>query len=238
MIVDSFGKMKFVRHNFTPTKNMLLNKKSDAESHFFRLLSDANIYFVREKGNYKYNTRWCYFDFYLPFWRIYIEIDGKNHESEEQRHIDAEKAHIISKKCRWLVRFTNEEVLAMESITTDAIIDKLAHQLRSKKHKNPEYHKERYYSNLRYNIHQGAEDMLRDAKFEIDKGKKVYLYDNFSGNYFEFKNIMEAKMNVQMSVNEIYDLLENHEYKRCSYRRYVFGWTLEECENNVAKVYY
>lgn len=30
MIVDSKNKMKFVKHNFTPVKNMLLTKRSKA----------------------------------------------------------------------------------------------------------------------------------------------------------------------------------------------------------------
>lgn len=237
MIVDNKSKMKFVKHNFTPVKNMLLTKHSDAETHFKELLTKANIYFVREKGNYKYNTRWCYYDFFLPYYRIYIEIDGESHNNEKQKAIDNEKKRIIQNKQRFLVRLTNDEVLAMDKFSIDAIIDKLAVQLKTKRHPNRDY-KARYFKNLGRNYQQSMMDMKLSANFDIDETKKVYLYDHYIGNYFCFNNICEAKLNTQQSINEIYTLLDNFEYKKSATRRYVYGWTLQECENNVAKVYY
>lgn len=237
MIVDSEGKMKFVRHNFTPIKNKLLNKNSDAEMHFQSLLTKANLYFVREKGNYKYNTRWCYYDFYLPYYRIYIEIDGYSHNTQEQKEIDKEKHKLVKNKQKFLVRFTNEEVLNMDGITIEDIIDKLSIQLKTRKHPRRDY-KSKYFKNLNRNYEQSIRDMKLSSKFEIDENKEIFMYDNFSGNYFRFKNIYEAKMNVQMSINDIYKLLNGFEYKKNANRRYVFSWTLKECENNVATVYY
>lgn len=236
MIVDSEGKMKFVRHNFTPIKNKLLNKNSDAEMHFQSLLTKANLYFVREKGNYKYNTRWCYYDFYLPYYRIYIEIDGYSHNTQEQKEIDKEKHKLVKNKQKFLVRFTNEEVLNMDGITIEDIIDKLSIQLKTRKHPRRDY-KSKYFKNLNRNYEQSIRDMKLSSKFEIDENKEIFMYDNFSGNYFRFKNIYEAKMNVQMSINDIYKLLNGFEYKKNANRRYVFSWTLKECESNVRKVY-
>ena len=69
----------YVRHSFTPVKNKLLNKNSKTESKFEQMLIDANIYFTREKGNYKIGTRWCYYDFFVPYWRMYFELDGSSH---------------------------------------------------------------------------------------------------------------------------------------------------------------
>ena len=43
--------MRFVRRNMVTVKNKLLNKHSEAESHFVRLLNKANIYYFREKCN-------------------------------------------------------------------------------------------------------------------------------------------------------------------------------------------
>ena len=237
MIVDSKNKMKFVKHNFTPVKNMLLTKRSKAETHLKELLIKANIYFVREKGNYKYNTRWCYYDFFLPYYRIYIEIDGGSHNNDKQKAIDKEKTQIIKNKQRFLVRLTNDEVLAMNNFSINEIIDKLAVQLKTKRHPNRDY-KARYFKNLGRNYQQSIIDMTRSANFDIDETKEVYLYDHYIGNYFCFKNIYEAKLNTQQSINEIYTLLDNFEYKKNANRRYVFSWTLKECENNVATVYY
>ena len=237
MIVDNYGKMKFVRHNFTPVKNKLLNKHSDAETHFVEMLTLAGIYFVREKGNYKYNTRWCYYDFYLPFYRIYIEIDGSSHNNDEQKIIDDDKNRLVKNKQMFMARFSNEEVMSMNEITINTIIDRVALSLKTKRHPHRDYRK-RYFDNLERNYLQSVSDMRNSANFSIDEGKKVYLYDHYIGEYFCFKNIFEAKLNTELSINAIYILLNDFNYKKSSNRRFVFGWTLEECENNVAKVYY
>ena len=91
MKVQTKNQMDYVKHNFIPIKNKLLNKYSPAETHFEQLLLDAHIYFRREKCNFKYDTRWSYFDYYLPYYKIYIEIDGASHNTEEQKKIDKEK---------------------------------------------------------------------------------------------------------------------------------------------------
>ena len=237
MIVDNYGKMKFVRHNFTPIKNKLLNKHSDAETRFVEMLTLAGIYFIREKGNYKYNTRWCYYDFYLPFYRIYIEIDGSSHNNDEQKIIDADKNRLIKNKQMFMARFSNEEVMSMDEITIGAIIDRVVLSLKTKRHPHRDYRK-RYFDNLERNYLQSVNDMRNSANFLIDESKKVYLYDHYIGEYFCFKNIFEAKLNTELSINAIYRLLNDFDYKKSSNRRFVFGWTLEECENNVAKVFY
>ena len=43
MNVDSEKTMSFVRHNMVTVKNKLLNKRSEAERHFVRLLNKADI---------------------------------------------------------------------------------------------------------------------------------------------------------------------------------------------------
>ena len=43
MNVDSENTMRFVRRNMVTVKNKLLNKHSEAESHFVRLLNNADI---------------------------------------------------------------------------------------------------------------------------------------------------------------------------------------------------
>ena len=105
----------YVRHSFTPVKNKLLNKNSKTESKFEQMLIDANIYFTREKGNYKIGTRWCYYDFFVPYWRLYFELDGTSHSSQEQKAIDSQKDRIIRKKQRsyWQGGNKNELVVCV-----------------------------------------------------------------------------------------------------------------------------
>lgn len=237
MIVNNREKIDYVKHNFTPIKNKLLNKRSEAESHFQKLLIESGLYFVREKCNFKYNTRWCYYDFYLPFYRLYIEIDGASHNNEAQKAIDEDKERLVKNKHKFIIRYTNDEVLKLDSICLDDLINKVAITLKTKSHPHRDY-KAKYFDRLNKIIEQSKADMLRDAKYEVDESAKVFMYDHFSGNYFEFDNVLYAKLNTQLQINDILKLLYDFEYKRSSSRRYVFGWTLEECETNVAKVYY
>ena len=75
--------LRFIRKNFMPVKNKLLNKHSEAEEHFKKLLDDFGEYYVREKAWFKRNTEWSYYDFYIPYYRVYIEIDGNEHKENK-----------------------------------------------------------------------------------------------------------------------------------------------------------
>lgn len=238
MIVKTKKDMEFVRHNFIPIRNKLLNKFSLAETHFEKLLTKSGLYFRREKGNYRYKTRWSYFDFYLPYYNLYIEIDGENHNTQEQKIIDAEKEKIIKRKHKYITRLTNEQVLAMKSIDIEFLLDKCFRQSASKRKRHGKVHsRNRYNAVMQHKREQGREDMERDANFEIDETQEVWLYDNVIGEYFKFDNIMEAKFSVEMSINEIHDLCETKEYKRSTTRRFVFAYTKSECELRVLQTY-
>lgn len=238
MIVQTKKDMEYVKHNFTPIRNKLLNKNSAAESHFENLLVKSGLYFRREKGNYRYNTRWSYFDFYLPYYNLYIEIDGESHNSDEQKKIDKEKEKIVNRRQKYIVRLKNEDVLKLDSINIDFLLEQCFIQSAAKRKKHGKEH-----SRNRYNIvmqrkrEQGCMDMMRDANFDIDKSQEVWLYDNAIGTYFMFPNIMEAKFSVEMSINEIHDLCETQEYKRSASRRFVFAYTLSDCELRVMQTY-
>ena len=62
MINDSKSAEKFIKKNTNQLRHKLQNKDSKAETKFAKLLSKANIYFMREKTNFKFRTRWCFFD--------------------------------------------------------------------------------------------------------------------------------------------------------------------------------
>lgn len=239
MIVKTEKDMDFVRHNFIPIRNKLLNKHSDAETHFEKLLVKSGLYFRREKGNYKFDTRWSYFDFYLPFYNLFIEIDGDSHNTEEQKKIDEEKERIIRSKKKFIVRLTNEEVLSMVSIDIDFLLEQCFVQSAKKRRKRGKEHsRNKYISVMAEKRTKGEHDMNRDANFVIDENKDIWLYDNAIGEYFHFKNIIEAKFSTEMSINEIHTLCETTEYKYSTNRRFVFAYSLHDCEIRVAQTYY
>lgn len=238
MIVKSRRDMKFVKENFNQIQHKLLNKQSEAETHFESLLIDSGVYFRREKGNYRTNTRWSYFDFYIPYYHLYIEIDGSSHDTQEQKEIDAQKEQIIKNKQRRLLRITNEYVLSLSSISIDDLLEMQFKQAASKrKHGGYINSKNRYWKHLNAQREQGVRDMNDDANFVIDENQEIWLYDHHIGNYFCFKNIYEAKFSVELSVNDIHDLCETKEYKKSSSRRFVFAYTKTDCELKVLQTY-
>lgn len=105
---SNFG---FVKRRSVPIRNKLLGKDSKAESKFEQMLIDANVYFTREKGNYKIGTRWCYYDFFVPYWRLYFELDGFSHDNPGQKKIDMEKDRMVRNKQRFICRISNGYVL-------------------------------------------------------------------------------------------------------------------------------
>jgi len=238
MIVRTKKDMKYVKHNFTPIRNNLLNKISAAETYFENLLIKSGLYFRREKGNYKYKTRWSYFDFYIPYYNLYIEIDGDSHNTTEQKMIDDEKEKIIMRKQKFITRLTNKEVLAMESLSIEFLLERCFEQSANKrKKKGKEHSRNRYNSVMKGKREHGKSDMMRDADFEIDEEQEIWLYDNTIGEYFRFSNIIEAKFSVEMSVNDIHDLCETKEYKHSTNRRFVFAYTKSDCELRVMQTY-
>lgn len=238
---DGFIK-NVVRKKFIRRKHELLNKHSDAEKRFIDLLINANLYFIREKCSFKY-SRWCYYDFYLPLYRIYIEIDGRSHDNAKQKEIDAEKNEIATRSQGYCVRFTNEEVMNMAEISIDDILDRYDAQMKSKpcrykrRQQNRDY-RIGYYNHVSHINNGIIANITRDLRHDIPLDKEVYLYNHDIGDFFMFDNVLEAKIATGLPVNEIAVLLSNFDYKPNATRVYVFGWSMSECEANVAKVYY
>jgi len=238
MIVKNKKDMKFVKKNFNQVQHKLLNKVSEAETYFESLLINSGLYFRREKGNYRTKTRWSYFDFYLPYYHLYIEIDGSNHNTDSQKIIDEQKEKIIRNKQRRLLRLTNEYVLSMSEINIDELLELQFKQSASKRKRGGYINsRNRYYKLMNAQRNMGIKDMNEDADFVIDENQEIWLYDNHIGNYFRFKNIYEAKFSTEISVNKIHEMCETKEYKKSSLRRFVFAYTKEDCELRVLQTY-
>ena len=241
MINNSKSAEKFIKKNTNQLRLKLQNKDSKAETKFAKLLSKANIYFMREKTNYKFGTRWCFFDFWIPKLRIYVEIDGAEHNTAEQQQIDREKEKIITDKQMFIARFTNEEVLNMNGITEDFIIDRMVQcaMKRKRRHRNFDVIRNKYLARVK-DVQDGIRRNVTRVKWgRIDICKKVYMYDHFIGEYFVFDNIIELKTTLGRghSIEEFLYMLEECEYNPKSNRRYVCAYSQSECELRVLKAF-
>lgn len=238
MINKSKRDKEFIDEHFRDMQKKLLGKKSQAENHFKRLLTEAGIYFHREKCNYRRNTRWCYYDFYLPYYHLYIELDGESHNSAEQQAIDREKEDAIFRRQRYILRLKNEDVFRMESVEIDGLLDLWARQRFPKRYRGrPPRRRLKYELFLDTQRRDSRENISRVAKFPIDPNQEIWLYDHEIGNYFCFSDIFEAKFTVEMGAYEIYELLERTVYFYNPLRRYVFAYTKEECEKRAKRTF-
>lgn len=243
MKVD-YSNIGFVRRNFTPVKNKLLNKNSQTESKFEKMLIDANIYFTREKCNYRIGSRWCYYDFFVPYWRLYFELDGGSHNNEEQKEIDTEKDCIVRNKQRFICRISNNYVLnEMTEINFEIAKDLLfKYMVKSrflrKKAKTYEKAKDYYERNLEKNHLQSVEDFTaNNPTVDFDDDRPITLYNNYTGLYYTFDDIIDAALKTGMPPKFIWELCYT-EYKRIgNNRKYVAAFSVAECERRVAIVY-
>ena len=76
--------------------------------------------------------RYIIADFYLPQWRLIVEIDGWVHNNIEIYNLDQEKEKLLTNLWYVVLRFTNTEVLYNINI----VIAKIAASLSSEKGEN------------------------------------------------------------------------------------------------------
>lgn len=237
MIVKTQRNMDYVRHNFIPVKNKLLNKYSPTETHFEKLLLDAHIYFRREKCNFKFNTRWSYFDYYLPYYKIYIELDGPSHDTEEQKKIDNEKLDIIRRRQAYLLRLKNADVLQMQSISIEQIKEMLFCYLGKTSRSHGKSHYEKRYNEVMGREYNEARRQMSEAIVSgIDTSSPVWLYQKDMDSIFVFDDIFEAKICTKLQVNKIAELLKA-EPTHCVNRKYVFASSENECKARMIITY-
>lgn len=163
---------------------------------------------------------------------MYVEIDGKEHEQPANKAIDKEKDKIIYNKQHYMLRLTNEEVLALNEISIESLVQLTA----SKKRKNKEHFADKMLKNIRQNLEKSKRDSSANANFDIDEKQIIFAYDHKTGEYYEFENIFDAKIATKLTLNELHKLLEM-EHKKSPQRRYVFGYSLIQCEARVAIVF-
>lgn len=235
--------LHFIRLNFNQVQHKLLNKYSPAESRFVELLKELGVYYRRERGKYRRGQVWCYYDFFLPYYRLYVEIDGKEHENKEVRAKDRLKEKYVANNQSFVARFTNDEVMAMDKLTIEMLEEKVVEWLKIRHHKQHTNRHDRYLNQYRKSLRehwkQSMEDMKEDGLVEIDMDKPIYLYDHYIGEFYQFDNIVEAKQNIkEFTLPQLHELIYDFEYKRSNQRRFVLAPTPDLLEQRIAQVYY
>lgn len=163
-------------------KNELLRKDSNAEKHFAKLLNEASIYYVKEKCCYDKYGNWCYIDFYIPFYKIGIEIDGKEHKYGKRKEKDIKKENFLKEERNiTTIRYTNTECLHMNAISIIDIVKKANRNVN--RIDDIEYKKKQKEEELRY--------ASQTSHFNVYS--TIYIYDKDKDVVFTFKDLYMAK---------------------------------------------
>lgn len=188
-----------IRKEHGKRKNALLRKDSKAEKHFAKLLNNAGIFYSKEKCCYDKNGNWCYIDFFIPLYKIAIEIDGKEHNSKARKEKDERKTNFLKKDRKIVtIRYTNEECLKMDSISIIDIVKKAG--------KNRSSEKEIEYKKKNKN-----NELLENSKrADFDVYANVYLYDKDKDTIFKFKDLYMAKHSTGVDYKYLISAIENN----------------------------
>lgn len=103
---ESFLKAEILRKNMTPAEKKLWERLNKLQGIKFRRQHPLHLFIV---------------DFYCHEYKLVIEVDGKYHNSNEQKEKDSERTDLLVFQDLSIMRFTNQEVLD----NTDAVIDKI-----------------------------------------------------------------------------------------------------------------
>lgn len=197
------SKLEFIKDNFGKLKEQLLRKNSDAERHFMKLLDATPYYYIREKCCYDASGNWCYIDFYIPFFRLGIEIDGKEHNTKEHKIKDKKKESFLSEKRGIdIYRITNEECMKMQSIDVVDIVKKV------KRTKPMSYEMAIKKKNQ---LLAEQEEELRQAqnRVKFDVRKRIFAYCKLNDKVYEYKNVYVLKKSIMMKYKDILRAISN-----------------------------
>ena len=173
-----------VNKEYGKRRNSLLCKTSKAESHFAKLLDKSGVYYIREKCCYNFSGEWCYVDFYIPKFKLGIEIDGKEHNTTKHKIRDRLKSKFLDEQRGiFTYRITNEQCLLMNSINVPQIYQHVISKSKTYKHRTVSaIEKEREYF---FSICQPLSS--------FDVRKKIYAYCKLNEVTYEFNNLFGLK---------------------------------------------
>lgn len=191
------NKLDFIKKNFGKRKEQLLRKNSEAERHFMKLLDQTPYYYIREKCCYDRNRNWCYIDFYIPCYRLGIEIDGKEHNTRKHKAKDKRKDNFLSEERGIdIYRITNEDCLKMRSVDVLGIVK----QIRAK---YPLTYEMSVKAKNQLLAQQEEELKQAQQRVKFDVKQRVYAYCKFNDKIYEYKNVYFLRKATMMKYKNI-----------------------------------
>lgn len=202
-LMSDYERLEYIRLYYGKRKDNLIKKHSVAELHFKCLLDKTPYFYIREKCCYDKNWNWCYIDFYIPLFKLGIEIDGKEHRNKENHDKDLKKEKFLSEDRRISIyRITNEDCLKMDSVD----ILKILREVR-KNESDAE-------KQMRIKTEQRDEDfqlkeMQKRAKFDVHD--EILAYCKLNDRIYRFKNLYVLKKSVSTKYKDLIRAINNRD---------------------------
>lgn len=103
-------RLKQIQKNFVQRKKELTEYTNSSIEYLIKNLNDNNIYFTREKTFFDLDSSLFFSDFYIPYYRLTIELDGGYHEESKRKYLDEVKSNFLANRSICTIRFKNEEI--------------------------------------------------------------------------------------------------------------------------------
>lgn len=206
-------------------RNEKLAKDKPFEEMFKELLDEVEVFYIRESKRFTIteDKHRCYFmDFYIPYYNIDIEIDGKPHEvSEKQKGIDKTKTRYLkNQKDILTVRVPNDKVEEMyksRAIDWNVVFQDITQ----------EELRDRDYSFVAKTKSWKKEF----SKCGIDTERPIFFYFYGTDHFYRYDNILELRRSLHLKCGEIIDYID-YEFKS-GLAQYFISWDEESLKNRV-----
>lgn len=177
-------------------RNKLLRMIVPGQDKFRNLLDAAHILYVREQPSFRcYSSDVCFMDFYVPYYQLDIEIDGRQHRYEDRYEKDISKADFLWKDRIATIHISNKEVWSLDKIDIKQLWeDRVTEEQRNEIERVKRSQMEGW--RLFYSRHHIGLDL------------PVWLFFKENRKTYRFDNILDLQRSIHYDEEKVFGVLE------------------------------
>ena len=177
-------------------RNKLLRMIVPGQDKFRNLLDAAHILYVREQPSFRcYSSDVCFMDFYVPYYQLDIEIDGRQHRYEDRYEKNIAKADFLWKDRIATIHISNKEVWSLDKIDIKQLWeDRVTEEQRNEIERVKRNQMEGW--RLFYSRHHIGLDL--PVCFFLKENRRTYRFDN----------ILDLQRSIHYDEEKVFGVLE------------------------------
>ena len=177
-------------------RNKLLRMIVPGQDKFRNLLDVAHILYVREQPSFRcYSSDVCFMDFYVPYYQLDIEIDGRQHRYEDRYEKDISKADFLWKDRIATIHISNKEVWSLDKIDIKQLWeDRVTEEQRNEIERVKRSQMEGW--RMFYSRHHIGLDL------------PVWLFLKENSRTYRFDNILDLQRSIHYDEEKVFGVLE------------------------------